>query len=583
MNTDNLIAVLIEDSPIESLMGKIVLEKLNFEVYVARNGEEGLKIVHEVQPALVLCDLDLPDISGIEVIHRINTELTEPPIIIVATCLDDVDYAVEAIRQGAVDYLVKPLSEERLQSAFDKAIIKRKQKAQFQEEEIYQYDSLTGLFNRYDIEQYLTLVSEQYAEADHFRALPENVVKFVDILILLDVDGLQFINNTYGYREGDRTLIHVAKRLKTVLHHEHDAVARLGNDLFVVVLCCVERDTIDIRIQRVLNSIETEKIYFGVRPHVVTVTAGCTIFNLSHMEQHSSTELINNADIALNYARTVGRNRYHIYNDLDEAHRQELNVRFNSLELIRQGLQEGRFRIYFQPIVNLVTNQVTHYETLIRLLDENNNILPPELLIKNAEAFGLISKVDRWVVRTCLEQIKALHLNAPHISISINLSGKSFEDVSLLNELEDIFNSSDVDPNKIIFEITETAVFSNIERVRHFIRRLQNVGCRFALDDFGVGYSSFYYIKQLNIDYLKIDGCFIRNILTDQNDQVFVRALVEMGRLYGLKVIAEWVENREIANLLRDLGVDYGQGYLFGKPIAAAEFNINKTTSTKEI
>jgi EAL domain-containing protein (putative c-di-GMP-specific phosphodiesterase class I) len=184
--------------------------------------------------------------------------------------------------------------------------------------------------------------------------------------------------------------------------------------------------------------------------------------------------------------------------------------------------------------------------------------------------FGLIGRLDRAVVSTCLHQVSRL---PDETGVAINLSGKSIGDPSLLHLIETTIHDLKINPSRIIFELTETAAFYNLDEVRHFVSRIKALGCRFALDDFGVGFSSFYYIKELDFDYLKLDGSFIKNLPKNRNDQVFVRAMVEISKVFGLMVIAEWVEDQETEILLREFSVSYGQGYYFGKPMPLAQIS----------
>jgi EAL domain-containing protein (putative c-di-GMP-specific phosphodiesterase class I) len=286
--------------------------------------------------------------------------------------------------------------------------------------------------------------------------------------------------------------------------------------------------------------------------------------------------LVNNADLALLLAKEKGRNQIYLYHEEDETHRKEFGALFINLEILKQTLKESRFSMHYQPIVHLQDGKPQHYEALIRMRDEAGNMLPPDVFIKVAENFGLATKIDCMVVTACIRKLAELARAGNPAGLAINLSGKSVGNVELLALIKREIAATGVDPTRIVFEITETAVFHNLELVQQFVRDAKQLGCRFALDDFGVGFSSFYYIKQLDIDYLKIDGSFIRNLLDSANDRVFVQAMVEISRVYGMKVIAEWVENAETVNLLKDLGVDYGQGYHFGKPAPECEMQTSQ-------
>jgi EAL domain-containing protein (putative c-di-GMP-specific phosphodiesterase class I) len=317
----------------------------------------------------------------------------------------------------------------------------------------------------------------------------------------------------------------------------------------------------------VSRSVEQAKIMLGSREHSLTVTIGLAIGHA-----HAEVEpLINNADLALSLAKEKGHNQIYLYRKEDEAHRRNFGTQFDNLETLKQALQARRFSMDYQPIVDLRSGEPSHYEALIRLRDEAGNVLPPDVFIKIAEKFGLATKVDCMVVSTCIRKLAELSYAGKTAGLSINLSGMSVGDAELLALIKHELSATGVDPSRIILEITETAAFQNFYLVQQFVREVKQLGCRFALDDFGVGFSSFYYIKQLDIDYLKIDGTFIQNLLDSTNDRVFVQALVEISRVYGMKVIAEWVENEKVISMLKEIGVDYGQGYHFGRPTPALE------------
>ena len=323
----------------------------------------------------------------------------------------------------------------------------------------------------------------------------------------------------------------------------------------------------DTKAQAISGNVEQAKVMLGNREHSLTVTIGVAL-GYPFMEMET---LVNNADLALLLAKEKGRNQIYLYQEEDETHRREFGTLFINLEILKQALKENRFSMHYQPIVHLQAGEPHHYEALIRLRDEAGNMLPPDVFIKVAEKFGLATKIDCMVVTACIRKLAALARDGNPVGLAINLSGNSVGNIELLELIKREIKATGIDPTRIIFEITETAVFHNLALVQQFVREAKQLGCRFALDDFGVGFSSFYYIKQLDIDYLKIDGSFIRNLLDSANDRVFVQAMVEISRVYGMKIVAEWVENAKIMTMLKDMGVDYGQGYYFGKPTPECE------------
>ena len=548
--------LVVDDSPIELLMTKTLLERLGFSPLTASNGADALSLIREHSPHIVISDITMPGMSGLELLEA-TRHFVQPPIFIMATGLDDAEHAVASLQHGAYGYLTKPLKEAQLRQAIQEATHTRQQElsAQQEREILSKSDPLTGLLNKDAFMRNL---------AEYARSLRKNDNPLA--FFFVNLDGLRYVNNTYGQHEGDRVLQHVAHILKQSVRPT-DIVARYGGDVFAIALTGIDPDYVGIKAQAISNNIEQAKVILSNREHSLTVTIGVALgFPLMETEK-----LVNNADLALLLAKEKGRNQTYCYHEEDETHRREFGALFINLEILKQALKERRFSMHYQPIVHLQEGDPHHYEALIRLRDESGNVLPPDVFIKVAEKFGLATKIDCMVVTACIQKLDELAREGNPAGLSINLSGKSVGNSELLALIKNELTRTGVDPSRVMFEITETAAFHNLELVQEFVRETKQLGCRFALDDFGVGFSSFYYIKQLDIDYLKIDGSFIRNLLDSANDRVFVQAMVEISRVYGMKVIAEWVENSEITSLLIELGVDYGQGYHFGKPSPECE------------
>lgn len=545
------IALAVDDSPVELLMTKTLLERLGFSPLTASNGEDALRLIRENSPYVVICDITMPGMSGLELLEA-TRHFVQPPMFIMATGLDDAEHAVTSLQHGAYGYLTKPIKEDALRQALQDATLRRqKELAASQEyERLTKNDPLTGLLNKDAFLLTLTEHAQSLRRADYPLAV-----------FFINVDGMRYVNNTYGQHEGDRVLMHVASILKQSVRPT-DFVARYGGDIFAVALVGVDPGYVEVKAQAMSSDVEQAKITLSNREHSLTITIGVAI-GYARIEMEP---LINNADLALFLAKEKGRNEIYLYREEDEVHRRDFGTQFNNLETLKHALQEHRFSMHYQPIVHLKDGEPHHYEALIRLRDEAGSMLPPDVFIKVAEKFGLATKVDCMVVTACIQKLAELARSGNPAGLAINLSGKSVGNVELLGLIKRELAASGVDPARIIFEITETAAFHNFHLVQQFVRETKQLGCRFALDDFGVGFSSFYYIKQLDIDYLKIDGSFIRNLRDSVNDRVFVQAMVEICRVYGMRVIAEWVENVEIMSLLKDMGVDYGQGYHFGKP-----------------
>jgi EAL domain-containing protein (putative c-di-GMP-specific phosphodiesterase class I) len=280
-------------------------------------------------------------------------------------------------------------------------------------------------------------------------------------------------------------------------------------------------------------------------------------------------DLLRNAGLAIYEAKAAGGNRARVYDP--ESHAQALTgARLVWKERISGALEEDRFLLYCQPIVDLRTGDLFEYEALLRMVDEDGQILAPTAFLDVAERFGLIGDIDRWVVRRAIGLLADHQRAGRAIRLSVNLSGKAFDDAELLRLIRRELAAAGVDP-RLTLEVTETAAIADLDRAQEFISSLKELGCRFALDDFGVGFSSFSQLKHLPVDYLKIDGSFVRDLPRDEVDQRLVKTMVDLARALGRQTIAEFVQDEETVQLLRALGADYGQGNHLGQPVPAAE------------
>ena len=279
-------------------------------------------------------------------------------------------------------------------------------------------------------------------------------------------------------------------------------------------------------------------------------------------------ELLSGADAAMYAAKEAGRDRIAMVAAGSAPPTEE---RLGASGLIRRALDEDRFVLHAQPIQDLRTGEVGRHEVLLRLLDDDNRLLLPEAFLRSAERFGHIGAIDRWVVRRAIRLIAAARVSGAELCLEVNLSGRSIGDPELPRVVEAELEATGIDASRLVLEITETAAIANMDQARELATRLRALGCRFALDDFGSGFSSFWYLKHLPLDYVKIDGDFVRNLASDPADAVVVRAMVQIARGLGLRTIAEFVEDEGTLGLLAELGVDYAQGDHVGVPRPALD------------
>ncbi len=416
------------------------------------------------------------------------------------------------------------------------------------------HDSLTGLLNRREFESRIVNI------------LPRIIQNKTDnALAYLDLDQFKVINDTCGHAAGDELLRQVSVLLNGMFRRD-DVVARMGGDEF-----CVFMEGCDIKLaQQVLKkahkTLEEFRFQWDDKTFNVTISTGLVAVG---EDGSDVVEILRRADTACYAAKDAGRNRLHVYHHQDE----ELSRRSGEMDWVSKitsALEDDRFQLYCQPIAAVENSDADklYYEVLLRLEEKDGGLIAPGVFLPAAEKYGLSTRLDKWVVSRTLEWLQK---NPNHVArldlCCINLSGNSIGDRDLLRFIETQFAEKNLPPGKICFEITETAAVANLADATSFIKTLRNLGCLFALDDFGVGLCSFAYLKSLQVDILKIDGTFVREIVSDPVDLAMVKSINEIGKVLGKRTTAEFVENNEILLLLREIGVDRAQGYGISRPI----------------
>ncbi len=415
------------------------------------------------------------------------------------------------------------------------------------------HDSLTSLVNRREFEARIESVLSTAQRDDREHAV-----------CYLDLDQFKVINDTCGHVAGDELLRQISNLLRSKVRN-NDTIARLDGDEFGLLM----RGCPLVQAQRVAETLRSaiedfQFVWDDIRFRI-GVSIGVVPIN---GESSSVTEVLQQADSACYAAKDKGRNRVHLFLREDE----ELAKRRGEMQWVTEiqaALEANRFRLYVQPIVpvRLTESGYEHYEVLVRMIDVQGGEIPPGAFLPAAERYNLAARIDRWVLSHLLEWLAENRSVAERISMySVNLSGLTLADELFLGYAINLLKKSQVPTNKICFEITETAVISNLSQATRFISTLKDLGCLFALDDFGSGLSSFAYLKSLPVDYLKIDGMFVRDVHTDPINRALVKSINDVGKVMGKRTIAEFVENNDVLEVLADLNVDYGQGYGIGKP-----------------
>jgi len=421
------------------------------------------------------------------------------------------------------------------------------------------HDSLTGLLNRHEFEIRLQQVLES-ARTDGSR----------HAVCYLDLDQFKIVNDTCGHVAGDELL----KQLTHQLHGKvraGDMLARLGGDEFGVILENCDQSTAYRVADGLRQSIKDFRFAWQDRFFDIGVSIGLVPITAT---SGSMTEVLSAADSACYVAKDQGRNRVHIYQPNDDALARR-HGEMQWVQRINDGLEGNRFQLYGQHMIPLTAGAPTYCEILVRLHEKDTGLIPPNAFIPAAERYYLMPNIDRWVVARALDMIGrnrwSEDTSDQPMMYAINLSGQSLCDEQFLDFVVTHLHESGIPPARICFEITETAAIANLTRAIDFMSRLKDIGCRFALDDFGSGLSSFGYLKSLPVDYLKIAGNFIRDIVVDPVDHAMVDAINQIGHVMGLTTIAESVESDAILEKLRNLGVDYAQGFGISEPVPLAD------------
>jgi diguanylate cyclase (GGDEF)-like protein/PAS domain S-box-containing protein len=417
--------------------------------------------------------------------------------------------------------------------------------------ELAEKDALTGLHNR------------RYFLEELERAVMRAVRGGAEVTLLyIDLDNFKFVNDTMGHMAGDQVLIEVTEMLSARVR-SGDLFSRLGGDEFAVLLY----DLDDVRAEQVANSYRQLLADYRFKYDGNIVDIGCSVGIAAFVEGvKNKEELLSRADMACHIAKNAGRNSVHLFDASSQKEVDGMSADMGWARRIKEAIENDGFVLVFQPIVDSASGKTHGFEALVRMVGSDGELISPAGFLPAAERFGLIVDIDRWVIHSAIRQLRKEPLLSSDCHLSINLSPPSVEAYSTLDYIHTQLLDTGVDPTRLTFEITETTAITKLSQAVSLLDGLAALGCKSALDDFGTGYSSFAYLKEFPVDYVKIDGSFVQNIDSDKLNRVMVTAMTEVAHAMGKRTVAEFVETQEVAEVLREIGVDLQQGYHLGRP-----------------
>ncbi len=503
---------------------------------------------------VIITDHNIPSYSSYEALDTITSIDPDLPVLIVSGEIPEHE-AVELMKKGARDYVMKD-NTARLIPAIEREI--RESESRFAKKQAEQnlehmafHDALTGLANREHFEKCITDAIEASLSKGSEHAL-----------MSLDLDQFKIINDTCGHVAGDELLKQISLVLLK-LTKNIDTLARLGADEFGILLHDIDKEQANKIAERIQRAVKDLHFTWHGKPYTTSISIGIAAINRTTQSVQS---LLSCADMACNAAKEKSHLGIQWFSDTDPEYLQRRNEMVWASK-IKQAIEHDRFVLHFQPMQGLHNHcHGAHGEFLVRLEDEGRLVFPGEF-IPAAERYKLMPQLDRWVVQSAFKYLSQSGLgHKDDGAFFINLSGSTLDDASFFRDVRALLSDFQIKSERVCFEITETTAINNLKDAVEFISEIRDEGFKFALDDFGAGMSSFSYLKKIPVDYLKVDGSFVQNMLSNAIDRSIVEACNGIGHAAGLQTIAEFVEDTDTANALKTIGVDFAQGFGIAKP-----------------
>ncbi|HAO11431.1 MAG TPA: GGDEF domain-containing response regulator [Planktothrix sp. UBA8407] len=572
--------LIVDDTPDNLYLLSAMLTEQGYNVRCVINGSAAIMAAIADPPDLILLDIRMPQMSGYDVCKQLkSSERTRDIPVIFLSALNEVFDKIQAFEVGGLDYITKPFeirevlarikNQLNLQSAklqIQKLNTELEQRVRERTKELEQanlrllhnasHDALTGLPNRvFFMERLMAVLAYTHTYPSSQFAV-----------LFLDCDDFKVVNDSLGHLAGDQLLKAVAQRLADCINPNY-TLARFEGDEFTVLLEQIESvDEATLLAETIQQALSKS---FLLHEHEVFINTSIGIV-LGNVEYEQPEHLLRDADTAMYQAKTLGKARYQVFNQ--DMHTRAL-TRLQLENDLRRAIDRQEFIVYYQPIICLLTGRISSFEALVRWKHPQRGLVPPNDFIPIAEATGLIIPLGFWVLENSCRQLKLWQEKSAQrgeifdITMSVNLSVKQFSQPNLIEQIDQVLESLQLDSKNLKLEITETAIMDNPELASELFEQLKARQIQLSLDDFGTGYSSLSYLHRFPLDIIKIDRSFISNLDSMEKNLEVVQAILNLAHHLGMSVVAEGIENQEQLSLLRLLGCELAQGYLFAKPL----------------
>lgn len=567
------ILVIDDDDSIRNTILEL-LDNANFETIGAANGKIGILLAQEESPDLILCDISMPKMDGYEVLLQLQSHAVTASIpFIFLTAKDERAAFRQGMQLGADDYLTKPFAPDELLSAIAGRLKKYSTITQVYNDILQEtaqkldysahYDPLTELPNRLSLRERF---DEVLGQLEIYNDNPNGSTSYLIPVLYLNLDRFNRLNETLGYAYGDYLLNSVAQRLKDCLN-THEVLARLDADEFAVILSpTTDEQVIEKTAKTILETLQKP---FHLEEHEVFVTGSIGI-SLYPQDQKEIEGLLQKANKAMQISKQQGGNRYEFYNStFSHSSYEQLTLETD----LRYALERQELEVYYQPQVSLHNSKIVGAEALLRWRHPHRGFISPAQFIPIAEETGLITSIGNWMITQACQQTKLWQENGmKHLRVAVNLSSRQFNNFSLHEKLVSILEETQLKPESLELELTESLLVANPKVATQIMNALKDIGVKISIDDFGTGYSSLSYLERFPFDILKIDRSFVQNIHNNPKNAAITTAIIHLAHQLNLKVIAEGVETEAELDFLAENQCDEIQGYYFSPPLPASEF-----------